>query len=288
MIRFPGRTAVRDRPVFILGSGRCGSTLLQSILNSNPKFLIWGEHNGFLRPVAEAYYGAAHQHFPVEEALNIRGRKQRLRHPEHWNAWDNLCGPDEFRDRFRSFVRSLFADPSGKSPRWGFKEIRYGMEASDQSPRLLAECFPEARFVILTRDPWETVFSMIAHWVLTPPAEALSAAQLDEEILSRSTSWNGQYLQLSLFAEAHARQCTSIRYEELDRPATYEGLAEFLEASRFDYRTHLERVHGAANKAGDAVARLRERMELLRPRVEEITRPAALRYGYAGRTAGAR
>ena len=32
-----------DRPVFIAGSGRWGSTLLQSMLNTNPDFLIWGE-----------------------------------------------------------------------------------------------------------------------------------------------------------------------------------------------------------------------------------------------------
>jgi hypothetical protein len=36
-------------PIFLLGTGRCGSTLLQKILNSVDNVMIYGEHGGFLR-----------------------------------------------------------------------------------------------------------------------------------------------------------------------------------------------------------------------------------------------
>ncbi|HTR39452.1 MAG TPA: sulfotransferase [Bryobacteraceae bacterium] len=289
MIRFRWSDATpSDRPVFLLGSGRCGSTLLQSILNSNREFLIWGEHNGFLRQLAEAYYRAAHPHFPAADSLGVREREKRLRDPDRWIAWDNLCGQDDFRNGFRAFLRSMFADPEGKCPRWGFKEIRYALDADDNSLRLLAEFFPEGRFVILIRNPIQTVFSMIAHWVLVEPGVSLGAAELDEQILSRTVTWTEQYMQLGAFSGAHASRCTSVQYEELHRRETYAALADFLESSSFDYRAHLHRVHGAANKTGAAVGLLRERIELLRPRVEEIARPALLRFGIAASAAGMR
>jgi hypothetical protein len=43
-------------PIFLLGTGRCGSTLLQKILNSVDNVMIYGEHGGFLRHIAEAYF----------------------------------------------------------------------------------------------------------------------------------------------------------------------------------------------------------------------------------------
>ena len=39
-------------PIFLLGTGRCGSTLLQKILNSVENAMIYGEHGGFLKQVA--------------------------------------------------------------------------------------------------------------------------------------------------------------------------------------------------------------------------------------------
>ena len=43
-------------PIFLLGSGRSGTTLLQKILNSADDVMIWGEHGGFLKPIARAYF----------------------------------------------------------------------------------------------------------------------------------------------------------------------------------------------------------------------------------------
>ena len=45
-----------DTPIFIFSSGRCGSTLMQRILNSYTDITVWGEHNGFLLDIAEAFF----------------------------------------------------------------------------------------------------------------------------------------------------------------------------------------------------------------------------------------
>lgn len=41
--------------IFLLGSGRCGSTLLQRALNAHPDVVMYGEHEGFLGPLSNAY-----------------------------------------------------------------------------------------------------------------------------------------------------------------------------------------------------------------------------------------
>ena len=43
-------------PIFLLGTHRSGTTLLQRIVNSSEDALIWGEHGGFLSQIAEAYF----------------------------------------------------------------------------------------------------------------------------------------------------------------------------------------------------------------------------------------
>ncbi|MDY6940906.1 MAG: sulfotransferase, partial [Cyanobacteriota bacterium] len=47
---------------------------------------------------------------------------------------------------------------------WGFKEIRYGVDADDRTIDMLLELFPESRNVVVTRHPWDTVVSMITAW----------------------------------------------------------------------------------------------------------------------------
>src|SRR5579863_7074459 len=155
---------LEDRPVVLAGSGRCGSTLLQSILNTNADFLIWGEHNGFLRQVAAAYYEAEHPRFPDQKSQSAPERIRKLRDGRRWPAWDNLCGQAEFLDHFRAFVRSFFADPAGHAARWGFKEIRYARDAQDHTLRLMFECFPAMRLIILVREPEASIFSMMSRW----------------------------------------------------------------------------------------------------------------------------
>ena len=274
-------TPLQDRPVVLAGSGRCGSTLLQSILNTNRDFLIWGEHNGFLRQIAAGYYGAAHPRFPDKSGLNAVDRIKKLRDARHWPAWDNLCGEAEMLERFRAFIRSLFADPTGRAMRWGFKEIRYGKNVHDHALRLMFDCFPEIRLIILIREPEPTVFSILSHWAFAENRNAsIQVDDLDGNILAAADSWNIQYVHLQSLLQAHPRNCLSLRYEDFGSSETYRKLATFLETSSFDYESHLVRVKDASNKTDAMAVLIRQRIEFLQPQIAAATRDVRAAYGY--------
>lgn len=275
-------------------SGRCGSTLLQSIINTHPDFLIWGEHNGFLRQLAAAYYEARHERFPDQSGLDAEQRIKKLRNPRHWAAWQNLCGEAEFQERFRAFIRSLFADPSGQAMRWGFKEIRYSRSSKDQALKLMFDCFPETRLIILIRDPEATIFSILSHWIFAARRDGrIGLRDLDAQILAAAHSWNVQYMHLHNLSKAHAGNCLKLRYEDLNSPRPYEKLSQFLEASPFDYKAALSRVKDESNKSDPTALLIHRRIKLLRQEIEAATNSARAAYGYPGvaglpRAAGAK
>ncbi|HEX5229788.1 MAG TPA: sulfotransferase [Bryobacteraceae bacterium] len=271
-----------ERPVLILGSGRCGSTLLQSILNTNPDFVIWGEHNGFLRQIAAAYYDARHERFPDHSGLDAPARIRELRAPRHWPAWDNLTGEAEFIERFREFIRSFFADPAGKATRWGFKEIRYGRGSKDQTLKLMLECFPETRIIILIRSPEATIFSILSHWTFAAERQGkIDLQDLDAQILAAAHSWNVQYMHLHNLAQAPGK-CLKLRYEDLTDAGSYGRLSQFLDTSPFQYKTALARVKDASKKTDPTAVLIRRRLRALQAEIEAATSSARAAYGYDG------
>jgi hypothetical protein len=271
-----------DRPVVIAGSGRCGSTLLQSIVNTNPDFLIWGEHNGFLSQIAAAFYDAAHERFPDESRLDGPDRIKRLRDPRRWPAWDNLHGDAAFLEQFRVFIRSFFADPTGRATRWGFKEIRYALKDDDRALRLMFDCFPEMRLIILIRDPEPTIFSALSHWVFADTRNGIvDLEELDRVILAAAAGWNAQYMRLQSLHKEHASNCLAIRYEDLGSSETYQGLAGFLETASFNFQGPVDKVKDASNKTDPTARLIRQRIELLQPQIAIVTREAQAAYGYS-------
>src|SRR3954454_18807538 len=38
-------------PIFVFGTGRCGSTHLQRLITLSTRCWVWGEHEGFLEPL---------------------------------------------------------------------------------------------------------------------------------------------------------------------------------------------------------------------------------------------
>ncbi len=205
----------------------------------------------------------------------------RLRDGRHWPAWDNLCGDAEFLDRFRTFIRSFFADPTGRATRWGFKEIRYGQDAQDQTLPLMFHCFPTTRLIILAREPEPTIFSMLSHWAFADRGKGnIQLEELDQRIVSLADLWNAQYLLLHSLAQAHPANCLPLRYEDLRSPQTYQQLSDFLETSSFDYAGHIRKVKDASNKTGPTAVLIRRRMQLLEPQIANATREARAAYGY--------
>jgi hypothetical protein len=277
-----GSPLLTDRPVVLAGSGRCGSTLLQSILNTNKEFLIWGEHNGFLRQVAAAYYEGQHQRFPDRSGISTTRRIKRLRDTTRWPAWDNLCGEAEFQEHFRTFVRSFFAHPTEPSTRWGFKEIRYARNSKDFALKLMFELFPETRLIVLVREPQATIFSVVSHWVFADQRKGdIENQELDSKILGAAHSWNVQYVHLNSLLHAHASNCLLLHYEHLGNPKSYQQLARFLGTSGFDFRSVVADVKDPSNKTDRTALLIRQRMQELQPEIDAATGVARAAYGYA-------
>lgn len=142
------------QPIFVFGcSHRCGSTLLQRLLNSAPQILIWGEHNGYLN---DFFWNLGNL-----RKWAFQHNEERLRFVE--NGYDNFLAnmsPDgeSIQEASRNHLISLFALPAAKLGRkiWGFKEVRYGVEVA----LALQALFPEMRVIHLVRHPVDVYLSL--------------------------------------------------------------------------------------------------------------------------------
>jgi hypothetical protein len=154
-------------PIFVLGSGRSGSTLIQRILNSYSDITIWGEHGGFLKETAQAFFrileNRGNNEFIFSDS-HVTGtdrwdqaleRKNKL---DQWQAWLNFFSRQDVYTFFRRHVEAFFCHPAmGDDHTWGFKEIRYGNE--DRVVEFLSCLYPDACFVFLSRNGLNTLAS---------------------------------------------------------------------------------------------------------------------------------
>ena len=91
-------------PIFLLGTGRCGSTLLQKILNSVDNVMIYKKHGGFLRQIAEAYFLNLEDK-KIEKYImsqNVEGENpkyvfEKLKDLQLWSAWTNWYNRETVR-----------------------------------------------------------------------------------------------------------------------------------------------------------------------------------------------
>jgi len=276
-----GKLIVRDdEPVFILGSGRCGSTLLQSIVNSNPEFLIWGEHNGFLRQLADSYYKTN----DADMKRNLRSQESvelsitRLRNPENWNAWENRWSSARLSEQFGRFVKSLFDAGNYSELRWGFKEIRYGISAEDKTPYFLLECFPKARFLIIIRNPMQTILSKLLSWYR---GFGRNPYVVDIEIRKLAKIWTEQYANLFLFHHYCKGLSRIVRYEDLIVPSNLPDLWSFIGSPEpSSCREVLKKVTGACCKDGEFASFIGSRLDFAKEEIHQITLPVCALYGY--------
>lgn len=166
-------------PVLLLGSGRCGSTLLQMSLNRVGNIWIWGEHDGMLSSLV--YWSRTTRE---SEALrqfaypfvDMPPRNTTAKGGNH-AAWLCPFSPEDIARVERDTIVSLLSRrlPPGKS-RWGFKEIRYG--AGSGVPERLFELFPATRVVHVVRDPASSIESCVRTWHLQFVDPAMPDAEL--------------------------------------------------------------------------------------------------------------
>jgi hypothetical protein len=148
-----------ESPVFLLSTGwRAGSTLLQRILVTDPGLLLWGEPLGELALVSLLAEMLNHSVSPWNLAMwKNQDNVATASLARSWIA--NLYPPSgDFKSALRSLFDRWLGEPARQRgfARWGFKEVRLGaMEAS-----LLHWLYPRAKFVILSRHPYDSYRSL--------------------------------------------------------------------------------------------------------------------------------
>lgn len=135
-------------PFFIVGCGRGGTSLLRGLLNAHPSLAI---------PLESLFipdYLRMAGRWPLEKLARFIVREPELR---EWGLQVATRDLDGCRDVAQMIFRlhQLYADSQGK-PYWGQKTPRLVRHLD-----LLANHFPEARFIHLVRDPRAVVSSLI-------------------------------------------------------------------------------------------------------------------------------
>lgn len=160
-----------ERPIFVVGFQRSGTTLLQSLLGAHPRIAAPPEVHFFFR-----IYGLRDYWGDLTDDANSRRVVQELVNAP-FGMLDG-CGFDEeaLTRRFLTTDRSYrallctllddFAARQGK-PRWSEK-------TPQQRPALIWSVVPEAQIVHIVRDPREVVASAVTAWPHDAPPWAIA------------------------------------------------------------------------------------------------------------------
>jgi hypothetical protein len=183
-----------EAPIFLLSTGwRSGSTMLQRILVTDPRLVLWGEPLGDMALVSR-----------VADMLGSISRFSSL--PRNYisdslapssmaTSWIGTLYPpgNDFRLAWRSFFNRWLAEPARQRgfSRWGFKEVRLGATEA----RLLSWLYPRAKFLILSRHPYDCYRSLSDsgwHHVYyrSPDIRVDSAAGFARHWNRLATSWS--------------------------------------------------------------------------------------------------
>ena len=255
-------------PIFLLSAGwRSGSTLMQRLIMSDKRVLIWGEPYDECGPI-QAMAGtlkAFRPGWPPAEYYHDGTPPAQL--TGSWVA--NLFpAPASLWQAHRSFHDTLFAAPAAKAgaARWGLKEVRLGIEHA----RYLKWLYPNARFVLLYRNPLEAYRSYCRYgrsWYDTFPDRPVFTPT------AFGTHW--RRLMEGYLAGAESIGALLVRYEDLVGPTP--PLAEL--DAHLDIRTDhgvLAKKVGSSERGGEKV-----RVNALeRWLLKRAVGPVAKRLGY--------
>ncbi len=210
---------MQTTPLFLLGTGRSGTTLIQRFLNSHPDIMLWGEHQGFLEDLANSYF-ALKEHPSMHEyayknvaPANCEDLLGFYKDPKKWQAWTNWFVPENVDDFYRTMLESIFnPEQVGKHKVWGFKEIRYG--ENPDVLRFLQCLYPQAVFLSVVREGLNVVESQLTTFHQGESKYPRIKRILQLPILMRiARSWAAMNYQLHAWASKHER-CHFLRYED--------------------------------------------------------------------------
>jgi hypothetical protein len=191
-------------PIFVYGTGRCGSTHVQRLIALHTDCWIWGEHDGILLPLLDAVrlYDASQalvaNVFSQGWAADDRQIATIMQSGSGELAWLNRLRPNTMRNEVRQLIDRTFSSalPEGWTA-WGFKEILYGL--NNDVPAQLLGLFPDARATFSFRHPQVTIESMIRSWspeLLVDPAMAERLRSRWDELAQRWRTLTLYFLEL--------------------------------------------------------------------------------------------
>lgn len=266
-------------PIFLLSLPRCGSTLLQRILAGHPAvataaepwlLLPWLSPFGYAQRSSDRNFGLAGE--AINEFLS--------------QCPDN--GPRRYRETVRAAALSLYAQHA--QPDQAFfldKTPRYHLIAET-----IAETFPDARFLLLWRNPLAVISSMIDTWLRGRFAPDIYAVDLFDGL---EALLHFQQAQPGRFLELHYEQLTANPEAAARRACDWLGLEyhpSMLDVSTTTIEGRLgdpnrTTRHRIANHRGDTFPSLTSshvRRRWCERYLDWIGDPQLLRMGYAPET----
>ncbi len=143
------RNDTTEKPIFILGAQRSGTTLVRLLLNNHPRIAIPDEST-FLMPILKSKY--LKQAISGERLKNFIRYLQVNKEFEIWN-FDNSKTIDALLNKksyslhgLISVIFKSFCEAKGK-PRWGDKTPSFFRKAD-----ILSKLFPQAKYLHIVRD----------------------------------------------------------------------------------------------------------------------------------------
>lgn len=201
-----GGAGMESPPCFIVGSGRCGSTLLRAILMTSPRMHIPPE-TYVLGGVIDEYrlFNRLPWSFVVRQVLS------RLEYQPNFDVFE-VSLRDLYRellraprsDRSLSFILNAFymyhaAHHKPSAVRWGDKTPGNAL-CIDR----LNDVFPDMRVVHMIRDGRDVVRSF-------------SEMEGGMGVREATNQWLTSITRIRDFARRHPRRCLEVRYEDLVR-----------------------------------------------------------------------
>ena len=228
-------------PIVILGTGRCGSTLVQRLLNSSPKVLILGEHNGFLKEIAEAYFVLISSENVNKWVYGPGFDNEKMlaaaRDPEYFSAWLNSFTRDRVKRHFGRLITDFLTEGLQlQELKWGFKEIRYGQ--NDRVLPMLSQLYPRASYIFVVRNVHDTIKSMLTAWMPRLPERfeegVVSREDVHQVVMDHAGQWADKNENFLAFMGEQGDRSLLIRYEDLlsDPDKTVGALFRFIGMSK--------------------------------------------------------
>ena len=233
----PLRGVERYRPFFIVGSGRCGTTLLRAMLEAHPDVHIPPEND--LRAAIRAW--RTYSRLPWNAVLRlVLGRFEF--HPQ-WERWELSLGSlfqdlDRRSGRARTLATVLDALYRAHLHRHKPSALRWGDKTPSNVYALasLRAVFPDLRVVQMVRDGRDVVGSCLRIY--------------DDGLTSAAEKWVRAVHTGQRFGARHPGQYLEVRYEALVREprATLQRVGTFLDVPFEERMLH---YHELGLKLGD-------------------------------------